>query len=69
MSDVSVTFHRLGAVHDALSGKEADGAVVTFGDYKQTPLSWKSLRALLAMKFPSQPAKPVPAVPVGDGKK
>jgi hypothetical protein len=69
MNEVTVTVHKLGTVSCALSGKETDGLVATFGDFKQTPLSWRSFKSLLKMKFhqgkAAEPKTPQPVSPNG----
>ena len=52
MNEIDVKIHKLGIVTDALSGKEGDGLVVSFGEFKQTALSWKSFKQLIGLRCP-----------------
>jgi hypothetical protein len=72
---MKVLIHETGSGTDALTGREADGLTVTFedGTVKESFLSWKSFRQLLALKAgqngkavgtPAKPAAAVPANPV-----
>jgi hypothetical protein len=64
---MKVTVHGTGLGTDALTGKESvDGLTVTFedGTVKESFLSWKSFRQLLALKT----GQPKPAAkPAGNG--
>lgn len=69
MSEVTVTIHKVGIVTCALSGKEMEGLVASFGEYKMTPLSWKVFKSLLGMRFPIKPAEPKNHQPVVNSAK
>ena len=58
MNELQATIHRIGVVTCALSGKEGDGLVVSFGEFKNASLSWRSFRQLAAMRCPKTEAKP-----------
>lgn len=68
---IKVTIHSAGTGTCSLTGKEgADGLAVTFedGTVKESFLSWKSFRQLLALKTSQGLPKPKPpSVPVVNG--
>jgi hypothetical protein len=59
MSALKITIHTAGSAICSLSGKDADGVMVTFDDGTVTEqhLSWKSLKQLIVMKA-AKTAKP-----------
>jgi hypothetical protein len=67
MNEIQATIHKIGTVTCALSGKEGEGLVVTFGEFKNAPLSWKSFRQLLGMRCPKTEAKPEPKPAIPNG--
>jgi hypothetical protein len=58
VNEIQVTIHKIGEINDALTGKPADGLVVSFGEFKQTALSWKSFKQLVGLRCPKAEAKP-----------
>jgi hypothetical protein len=65
MADVPITIHQVGTVPDASTGKATEGLIVSFGDYKMLPLSWRAFKALLKMRFhtPALTTEPTSALP------
>ena len=57
MNEIDVKIHKIGEITDALTGKPADGLVVSFGEFKQTALSWKSFKQLIGLRCPKAEAK------------
>lgn len=57
MNEIQVTIHKIGTVTCALSGKDGDGLIVSFGEFKNASLSWKSFRQLAAMRCPKTETK------------
>ena len=65
---ITFTVTNLGKVKDALTGREADGLTVRFGDGPARALSWDSYRKLLKMEMAddaTDPAAPPVAHPKG----
>jgi hypothetical protein len=62
MSELKITIHAVSKGMCTLSGKDADGATVTFenGAITEQHLSWRSLRQLVAMSMANNGAKPAP---------
>ena len=56
MNEIDVKIHKIGEITDALTGKPADGLVVSFGEFKQTALSWKSFKQLIGLRCPKAEA-------------
>ena len=65
MADVPVTIHQVGTVPDASTGKATEGLIVSFGEYKMLPLSWRAFKSLLKMRFhtPTFTTEPIPVLP------
>jgi hypothetical protein len=68
MNEVQLTVH---GIEDnatcALTEKAGECVVVTFGDYKQTPLSLKGLLQLIKLRFPKKKPAPAPAPAAANG--